>query len=126
MAAKGKRQAEVKRLEDELSLMKWIKDTGTKQCPQGKIAVSKQNLDNQATQYSECHKMLCRNCNTRFCFKCLAILTDTYTCGCTRVDHGFVDPNTGKRLEHLRIPAAKFAPKRKVKGKAKGRGRGSH
>lgn len=114
--AKGSKttQQERQRLADEESLMQWIRETGTKQCPTCKMAVSKQNLENQATQYSECHKMLCRSCGTKFCFKCLAILSDTYTCGCTRVDHGFVDPKTGKRVEHLRVGSAKAAAKRKA------------
>merc|ERR1719478_201941 len=73
------------------------------------MAVTKLNLESQDTQYKECHKMMCRNCNTRFCFKCLKILTDTFTCGCSIDLHGFVDPRTGKRLEHLR-PAQKEPP----------------
>jgi len=82
--------------------MQWIEKTGTKQCPTCRMAVTKQNLDSQHTQYKECHKMVCRNCDTRFCFKCLAVLTSTYTCGCSIDLHGFVDPRTGKRLNHLR------------------------
>lgn len=92
-----------KRSKDDVeALMKWIKETGTKQCPTCRMAVSKQKLESQRTQYSECHKMLCRNCSTRFCFKCLAVLTDSYTCGCSIDAHGFVNPHTGKRLTHLR------------------------
>lgn len=87
--------------EDTDSLMRWIEATGTKQCPTCRMAVTKQNLDNQHTQYSECHKMRCRNCRTCFCFKCLAILTHSYTCGCSIDGHGFVDPFTGRRVEHL-------------------------
>lgn len=120
--AGGKR----KRDDDMEGLMKWIQETGTKQCPTCNIAVSKQNLNNQHTQYSECHKMCCRNCNTRFCFKCLAILTDSYTCGCTINAHGFIDPQSGKRLNHLRRGAsakAKAKPKAKVKANAKQKAR---
>merc|ERR1719324_2250848 len=76
--------------------------TGTRQCPKCQMATTKENLDKQTEQRSECHKMQCRNCGTRFCFKCLAVLTDTYTCGCTKDKHGFVDPRTGKYVAHLK------------------------
>jgi len=111
----GKRQRD----EDIEGLMKWIEKTGTKQCPTCRIAVTKQNLTKQATQYSECHKMVCRNCSTKFCFKCLAVLSDSYTCGCTINAHGFIDPLTGKRLNHLKRgkAKAKVAPKKKVAGR---------
>ncbi|CAJ1452202.1 unnamed protein product, partial [Effrenium voratum] len=94
-AAKKERQA------DQL-FEQWMEETGTKQCPRCRMAVTKQNLDRQRTQYSECHKMSCRNCSTRFCFKCLAILTDSYTCGCTIDAHGFIDPVSGKIVKHLK------------------------
>jgi len=84
------------------SFRQWMEQTGTKQCPTCGIAVTKENLAKQNTQYQECHKMMCRNCKTKFCFKCSAILTDTSTCGCSINAHGFVDPVTGKRVEHLR------------------------
>jgi len=100
-------------------LMKWIEETGTKQCPTCRMAVSKQKLESQHTQYSECHKMCCRNCGTKFCFKCLAVLTDTYTCGCSINAHGFIDPTTGKRLNHLRRGAAKAKSKGKAASKRK-------
>eukprot|EP00928_Gymnodinium_smaydae_P064464 TRINITY_DN47790_c0_g1_i1.p1 TRINITY_DN47790_c0_g1~~TRINITY_DN47790_c0_g1_i1.p1 ORF type:complete len:456 (-),score=65.84 TRINITY_DN47790_c0_g1_i1:53-1267(-) len=87
---------------EEESFRRWMQRTGTKQCPQCKIPVSKEDLESQSTQRKECHKMVCRQCKTRFCFKCLAVLTDSYTCGCSIDAHGFVDPNTGRRLEHLR------------------------
>lgn len=105
--------AQRKRARDEGmdDLMKWIEETGAKQCPTCRIVVTKQKMENQHTQYSECHKMCCRNCGTRFCFKCLAVLTDTFTCGCSIDAHGFINPLTGKRLNHLRF-------KGKVKGKA--------
>merc|ERR1719401_2586540 len=95
-----------------------MEETGSKQCPTCRMAVTKPNLKSQATQHAECHKMLCRNCNTKFCFKCLAVLTDSYTCGCTRDAHGFVDPKTGKRISHLRKAPA--SAKRKA-----GAGRGA-
>lgn len=50
----------------------------------------------------KCHKMLCRHCGTQFCFKCLALLTSTYSCGCSIDAHGFINPVTGKRVKHLR------------------------
>merc|ERR1712066_1111993 len=86
---------------DEAGFLKWIEQTGSKQCPTCPMVITKENLNGQANQYKECHKMLCRNCNTRFCFKCLAVLTEKFTCGCSINLHGFVDPNTGKRLTHL-------------------------
>eukprot|EP00747_Dinoflagellata_sp_TGD_P165725 gnl/TRDRNA2_/TRDRNA2_187439_c0_seq1.p1 gnl/TRDRNA2_/TRDRNA2_187439_c0~~gnl/TRDRNA2_/TRDRNA2_187439_c0_seq1.p1 ORF type:complete len:515 (-),score=95.34 gnl/TRDRNA2_/TRDRNA2_187439_c0_seq1:177-1652(-) len=82
------------------ALLQWMKQTGSKQCPSCRIVVTKQNLDKQNTQYSECHKMMCRNCNTKFCFKCLTILTDKTTCGCSIDAHGFINPLTGKRNGH--------------------------
>jgi len=97
----------------------WMKRTGTRQCPQCHAAVSKQNLMSQETQHSECHKMICSNCSARFCFKCSAILTDTYSCGCSSDLHGFIDPKTGKRLSHRGRAAtarAKASPKSKQKG----------
>mmetsp|Transcript_123262 Transcript_123262/g.354176 ORF Transcript_123262/g.354176 Transcript_123262/m.354176 type:complete len:495 (+) Transcript_123262:3-1487(+) len=100
------------------SLMKWIEETGTKQCPTCRMAVTKQKLENQNTQYSECHKMCCRNCGTKFCFKCLAVLSDNYTCGCTINAHGFIDPHSGKRINHLRRGAAKAKGKAKAGGDA--------
>mmetsp|Transcript_79816 Transcript_79816/g.258624 ORF Transcript_79816/g.258624 Transcript_79816/m.258624 type:complete len:620 (-) Transcript_79816:106-1965(-) len=107
--ATGKR----KRDDGMEGLMKWIEETGAKQCPTCQMAVTKQNLTKQNTQYSECHKMCCRNCSTKFCFKCLAVLSDSFTCGCTINAHGFIDPHSGKRLNHL--------DRRKAKAKAKGK-----
>lgn len=94
--------AEKKRGKDDDLFQKWMEETGTKQCPQCRCPVTKQNLDQQSTQRAECHKMMCRNCTCRFCFKCLAVLTDTYTCGCTSLLHGFINPKTGKRREHIK------------------------
>jgi len=99
-AAKKERKA------DEL-FEQWMEETGTKQCPTCRMAVSKQSLDSQHTQYKECHKMSCRNCGTKFCFKCLAVLTASYTCGCTIDAHGFIDPVTGKIVKHLKKRAKK-------------------
>jgi hypothetical protein len=86
----------------EESFRKWMEETGTRQCPQCGMAISKENLQRQRAQYAECHKMLCRNCGIRFCFKCLTRLTATKSCNCSRKEHGFIDPRTGKRLPHLR------------------------
>jgi hypothetical protein len=83
------------------SLFEWMAKTGAKQCPSCQMAVTKQNLKSQASQRAECHKMVCRNCGTRFCFKCLAVLTEEFTCGCTKDQHGFVDPHTGKYVAHF-------------------------
>lgn len=102
LRSKGAKKAVAKSLKAEESFREWVKETGSKKCPTCSIVVTKQNLDAQATQYKECHKMLCRNCNTRFCFKCLKVLTDTFSCGCSIHKHGFVDPKTGKRLDHFR------------------------
>ena len=88
-------------LDIDSSLLEWVKASGSKRCPVCGMIVTKQNLEHQSTQARECHKMMCRTCRTRFCFKCEAILTDTYTCGCSIDRHGFVDPATGERVEHL-------------------------
>merc|ERR1740129_933547 len=89
---------------NEDALRKWMAETGTRQCPTCGMAVSKQNLGHQQTQRSECHKMMCRNCNCRFCFKCLAILTASFSCGCTSELHGFINPKNGKRISHTLRP----------------------
>jgi hypothetical protein len=103
---------------DEEKLRKWMQRTGTKQCPQCKSGVSKEDLKNQTSQRKECHKMICRVCRTRFCFKCLKVLTSTYNCGCSIDRHGFVNPDTGRRLEHLSIAAvAKKVAARRAAGK---------
>eukprot|EP00930_Biecheleria_cincta_P021485 TRINITY_DN15916_c0_g1_i3.p1 TRINITY_DN15916_c0_g1~~TRINITY_DN15916_c0_g1_i3.p1 ORF type:complete len:834 (+),score=233.02 TRINITY_DN15916_c0_g1_i3:1086-3587(+) len=91
----------------EEELLKWMEETGSKQCPTCRAVVSKQNLEKQNSQYVECHKMQCRNCDTRFCFKCLAVLTATFSCGCTRAEHGFINPKTGRRMNHLKQKAGK-------------------
>ena len=109
----------------DASFFRWMEKTGTKQCPKCGMATTKENLEIQKDQVEECHKMLCRMCGTRFCFGCSAILTDSFTCGCTQNAHGFVDPFTGDLLKHL-MPAkaiakaaAKANPKRKPKAKSK-------
>jgi len=107
--------------EDEEQLLRWMQETGTKQCPTCRMAVTKQNLEKQQTQRSECHKMMCRNCNTKFCFKCLAVLSATYTCGCTIDAHGFINPQTGRRMSHLTLRAR--GRKEKAAGSRQGGGR---
>jgi len=87
---------------DEDSIYEWMEATGTRQCPKCQMGVSKENIQRQTEQRSECHKMFCRNCGTRFCFKCLAVLSDTYTCGCSKNKHGFIDPYSGAVLGHLK------------------------
>jgi hypothetical protein len=95
---------------DEDSFYQWMEATGTRQCPKCQMATSKENLERQTEQRAECHKMQCRNCGTRFCFKCLALLTDTYTCGCTKNKHGFIDPKTGEFIGHLKRGKGKRSP----------------
>jgi len=80
-------------------LHEWMEQTGSKQCPKCKMVVTKDNLTAQTTQHAECHKMICRNCGAKFCFRCLASLEHS-TCGCTGNDHGFIDPHTGDWVEH--------------------------
>jgi hypothetical protein len=104
-AAKKKKMKKKAQADDgEEDFRKWMAEVGAKQCPTCKVVVTKQNIQHQGTQKAECHKMMCRQCGTRFCFKCEAKLSDTFTCGCTRNDHGFINPKTGKREEHLRKP----------------------
>eukprot|EP00928_Gymnodinium_smaydae_P020592 TRINITY_DN1795_c0_g1_i1.p1 TRINITY_DN1795_c0_g1~~TRINITY_DN1795_c0_g1_i1.p1 ORF type:complete len:1586 (-),score=330.44 TRINITY_DN1795_c0_g1_i1:114-4304(-) len=103
--------------EAEKSFEQWMAETGTKRCPTCSAPVSKQNLTKQSTQSAECHKMMCRSCNTKFCFKCLSVLTENVTCGCSIDAHGFVDPRTGERVEH--IEESKQRPR--ARGKARGR-----
>jgi len=83
-------------------LLQWMNEHGAKQCPCCRSAVTKHRLQGQHTQRWECHKMICLACGTRFCFKCLTILTESKSCGCTSAAHGFVDPHTGKVVMHNR------------------------
>eukprot|EP00435_Cladocopium_sp_Y103_P068472 s53_g31.t1 len=98
----------------EAALKRWMEDTGSKQCPTCHAIVTKQNLDKQGTQYVECHKMMCRNCDTKFCFKCLKLLSKQVVCNCSRHEHGFINPKTGRRLNHVE-------PKAKAKAKTRNR-----
>jgi len=93
-------------------LFKWMEETGTRQCPKCHMATTKENLSKQTEQRAECHKMLCLNCGTRFCFKCCAVLTDTYACKCSSNKHGFIDPRTGEVLGHLKRGKAKAQTKK--------------
>merc|ERR1712232_714783 len=101
-AEKKRQRVRKNRPDPEALLRQWMEETGTKQCPTCQMGITKENIHTQNTQRSECHKMMCRNCSTRFCFKCLAVLTSTYTCGCSIDAHGFLNPLTGKRNNHLR------------------------
>merc|ERR1719510_2234662 len=101
---------------NEEALHKWMAETGTRQCPTCGMAVSKQNLGQQQTQRSECHKMMCRNCNCRFCFKCLAILTASFSCGCTSELHGFINPKSGRRISQRFRPKSENSKKRGAGG----------
>lgn len=87
--------------DSESLLQKWMKKTGSKQCPRCKMGVTKEDLVRQRSQKAECHKMICRNCSTRFCFKCLTVLTSSSSCGCTPDEHGFINPRTGRYVQHL-------------------------
>lgn len=88
--------------DSEVALRKWMRDVGAKQCPNCQAVVTKQNLRSQGNQRVECHKMICRACKTRFCFGCLAVLTEQTSCGCTADGHGFIDPDTGAFVQHLK------------------------
>lgn len=120
--------AEKRQTKGERELRRWMSETGTRQCPTCGMAVSKENLDRQTTQYKECHKMMCRVCRTRFCFKCLKVLTDTFTCGCSIDAHRFIDPVTLKTMPHLRSgrgrgrPPASPATASSQSGRGNGRG----
>jgi hypothetical protein len=102
LKSKTERKSKTGGAASDLSLWRWMRRTGCVQCPQCKMGVSKEDLTSQRTQRRECHKMLCRGCMTKFCFKCKAILTDSYTCGCSINAHQFVNPLTGRALKHLK------------------------
>ena len=90
--------------QNDILLNKWMESTGSKICPQCGEGITKENLEKQCTEEEECHKVKCRMCHTRFCFKCSAVLTDVFTCGCSRDDHYFVSPCTRRFERHLRKP----------------------
>eukprot|EP00928_Gymnodinium_smaydae_P031332 TRINITY_DN23029_c0_g1_i1.p1 TRINITY_DN23029_c0_g1~~TRINITY_DN23029_c0_g1_i1.p1 ORF type:complete len:1013 (-),score=80.87 TRINITY_DN23029_c0_g1_i1:257-3232(-) len=46
-----------------------------------------------------CHKMICRTCRAKFCFRCLSRL-EYFNCGCTGSEHRFVDPVDGSIVAH--------------------------
>ncbi|CAJ1329663.1 unnamed protein product [Effrenium voratum] len=94
-----------KRGSGESALRRWMESAGAKQCPTCHAIVTKQNLEKQNTQYVECHKMMCRNCETKFCFKCLMVLSGKPACSCSRAEHGFINPKTGRRLNHVKAKA---------------------
>jgi hypothetical protein len=120
LQSKSRKDLQSKSREDaEASFQRWLEETGTKKCPTCSAPVSKENLEKQGSQRVECHKMMCRNCDTRFCFKCLAKLTDSYSCGCSIDQHGFCDPRTGKRLQHLKKGGATRTTAAPAYGKTK-------
>ena len=83
------------------SLVEWMHQTGSKQCPRCKTIVTKQNLEAQGGESDECHKMQCRCCGARFCFKCLTLLMgQNKPCACSDPKHGFADFDTGDYIEH--------------------------
>lgn len=64
---------------------------GLKQCPGCGEGMQKES--------ETCHKMICRSCRARFCFRCLARL-EYFNCGCTGAEHNFVDPLDGSIRSH--------------------------
>ena len=83
------------------SLASWVAQVGAKRCPQCHAVVTKHGLENQTGETDECHKMICRNCSTRFCFKCLTLLMGgNKPCNCTDPEHGFAHPETGDFVAH--------------------------
>merc|ERR550525_241926 len=91
----------------EQDFRRWMQETGTPQCPTCGMAITKQNIERQSTQYQECHKMICRSCSTRFCFKCLQVLTEKFSCGCSASAHQFIDPITMRATPHLKCTKGK-------------------
>lgn len=98
-ARRGGGKGAAERSDGSEEFRKWMEQTGSRQCPSCRMAVSKQDLENQDTQRIECHKMICRNCGAKFCFRCLAAL-DSVRCRCTGANHGFIDPRTGGFVKH--------------------------
>ena len=66
---------------EEDSLRRWMEEVGAKQCPKCRSAVTKSSLKGQNTQRKECHKMICRNCRTKFCFLDISIEVAVLVCG---------------------------------------------
>lgn len=64
---------------------------GIKRCPSCGTGMQKET--------ESCHKMICRTCRARFCFRCLARL-EYFNCGCSGSDHRFVDPVDGRIVAH--------------------------
>jgi len=63
----------------------------TKRCPACGMGVQKES--------ESCHKMICRTCRAKFCFRCLHRL-EYFNCGCTGADHRFIDPVNGEIVAH--------------------------
>ncbi|CAE8633152.1 unnamed protein product [Polarella glacialis] len=68
-----------------------LEKLGAKSCPGCGEGLQKES--------ETCHKMICRSCRARFCFRCLARL-EYFNCGCTGAEHRFVDPENGRILAH--------------------------
>mmetsp|Transcript_51570 Transcript_51570/g.122674 ORF Transcript_51570/g.122674 Transcript_51570/m.122674 type:complete len:1059 (+) Transcript_51570:45-3221(+) len=64
---------------------------GIKFCPSCGTGVQKES--------ETCHKMICRTCRAKFCYRCLARL-EFFNCGCTGPEHGFIDPVNGHFQSH--------------------------
>eukprot|EP00929_Paragymnodinium_shiwhaense_P070833 TRINITY_DN35965_c1_g2_i1.p1 TRINITY_DN35965_c1_g2~~TRINITY_DN35965_c1_g2_i1.p1 ORF type:complete len:1112 (-),score=204.83 TRINITY_DN35965_c1_g2_i1:236-3571(-) len=64
---------------------------GFKRCPSCGTGTQK--------EIETCHKMICRICRAKFCFRCLARL-EYFNCGCTGPEHRFVDPVDGRTVAH--------------------------
>lgn len=64
---------------------------GIKRCPGCGTGVQRET--------ETCHKMICRTCRAKFCFRCLVRL-EYFNCGCTGAEHRFVDPVDGRVVAH--------------------------
>merc|ERR1712151_292115 len=64
---------------------------GAKRCPACGTGMQK--------DVETCHKMICRTCRAKFCFRCLARL-EYFNCGCTAAEHRFVYPIDGRTVAH--------------------------
>merc|ERR1712216_295449 len=62
-----------------------------KRCPACGAGVQKES--------ETCHKMICRTCRAKFCFRCLHRL-EYFNCGCTGAEHRFIDPVNGEIVAH--------------------------
>ena len=72
-------------------LLERLSRLAVKQCPGCGEGVQKES--------ETCHKMICRSCRARFCFRCLSRL-EYFNCACSGAEHRFVDPVSGEILPH--------------------------